>query len=74
MIQSLRHRLIRWLMTLILHLSTKEGKEVNNVLIIMMAEQVLSGKIKIEQIGNAFNLRTLVEQKIAEMLGETEGE
>ena len=46
----------------------------NNVLIIMMAEQVLSGKIKIEQIGNAFNLRTLVEQKIAEMLGETEGE
>ena len=74
MIQNLRHRLIRWLMILILHLSTKEGKEVNNVLIIMMAEQVLSGKIKIEQIGNAFNLRTLVEQKIAEMLGETEGE
>ena len=61
-------------MTLILHLSTKEGKEVNNVLIIMMAEQVLSGKIRIEQIGNTFNLRTLVEQKIAEMLGETEGE
>ena len=74
MIQSLRHRMIRWLMILILHLSTKEGKEVNNVLIIMMAEQVLSGKIRIEQIGNAFNLRTLVEQKIAEMLGETEGE
>ena len=74
MIQKLRHRLIRWLMSLILHLSTKEGKEVNNVLIIMMAEQVLSGKIRIEQIGNAFNLRTLVEQKIAEMLGETEGE
>ena len=46
----------------------------NNVLIIMMAEQVLSGKIRIEQIGNAFNLRTLVEQKIAEMHGETEGE
>ena len=74
MIQNLRHRLIRWLMTLILHLSTKEDKEVNKVLIILMAEQVLSGKIKIEQIGNAFNLRTLVEQKIAEMLGETEGE
>lgn len=46
----------------------------NKVLIIMMAEQVLSGKIRIEQIGNAFNLRTLVEQKIAEMLGKTEGE
>ena len=70
MIQNLKHRMIRWLMTLILHLTTKEGKEVNNVLIILMAEQVLSGKIKIEQIGNAFNLRTLVEQKIAEMLGE----
>lgn len=51
-----------------------EGKEVSKMLIIMMAEQVLSGKIRIEQIGNAFNLRTLVEQKIAEMLGETEGE
>ena len=74
MIQNLRHRLIRWLMTLILHLSTKEDKEVNNMLIILLAEQVLSGKIRIEQIGNAFNLRTLVEQKIAEMLGETEGE
>lgn len=46
----------------------------NKVLIIMMAEQVLSGKIRIEQIGNAFNLRTLVERKIAEMLGKTEGE
>lgn len=51
-----------------------EGKEVSNVLIVMMAEQVLSGKIRIEQIGNAFNLRTLVEQKIAEMLGQPEGE
>ena len=61
-------------MTLILHLSMKEGKEVNSVLIILMAEQVLSGKIKIEQIGNAFNLRKRVEEKIAEMLGETEGE
>ena len=46
----------------------------NSVLIILMAEQVLSGKIKIEQIGNAFNLRKRVEEKIAEMLGETEGE
>ena len=44
------------------------------MLIILLAEQVLSGKIKIEQIGNTFNLRTLVEQKIAEMLGKTEGE
>ena len=44
------------------------------MLVILLAEQVLSGKIQIEQIGNAFNLRTLVEQKIAEMLGETEGE
>lgn len=50
-----------------------EGKEVNNMLIIMLAEQVLSGKIKIEQIGNFMNLRTKVEAKIKEMLGEVEG-
>lgn len=45
----------------------------NNVLIILLAEQVLSGKIQIEQIGNAFQLRQRVEAKIAEMLGEEEG-
>mgnify|MGYP003591058611 CR=1 FL=1 len=44
------------------------------MLVIMMAEQVLAGKIKIEQIGHTFNFRTLVEQKIAEMLGEEAGD
>lgn len=50
-----------------------EGKEVNNMLIILLAEQVLSGKIQIEQIGNFMNLRAKVEAKIKEMLGEVEG-
>lgn len=44
------------------------------MLVIMLAEQVLAGKIKIEQIGHAFNFRTLVEQKIKEMLGEEVGD
>lgn len=51
-----------------------EGKEVNKMLVILLAEQVLSGKIKIEQIGNGFNLRKRVEAKIKEMLNEQEEE
>ncbi len=42
------------------------------MLVILLAEQVLSGKIKIEQIGNFMSLRAKVEAKIREMLGEEE--
>ena len=40
------------------------------MLVILLAEQVLSGKISIDQIGNTFNLRSRVEAKIKEMMGE----
>lgn len=38
------------------------------MLVIFLAEQVLTGKIKLSQIGNNFNLHDLVKAKIAEML------
>lgn len=42
------------------------------MLIILLAEQVISGKLDINKIGNNFRIRDRVEAKIKEMLGEEE--
>lgn len=42
------------------------------ILVNILAKQVIEGKIKLEQIGNGFNLHNLVKAKVEELTKELE--